>query len=60
MTGVQTCAFPISDYRAWADRWAVRRTNPQFWDYSDQLMDAYQQWDRLDAGLIDWSRLENR
>ena len=49
-----------ADYRAWADRWAVRRTNPQFWDYSDQLMDAYQQWDRLDAGLIDWSRLENR
>ena len=49
-----------ADYRKWADRWAVRRTHPQFWDTSDQLMDAYQRWDRLEAGLIDWSRLENR
>lgn len=49
-----------ASYRALANRWAVRRTDPQFWAVSDALMDAYQHWDAAEAGLLDWSRLENR
>ena len=30
-----------SDYRALADRFAVRRTNPAFWAHSDAVQDAY-------------------
>ena len=48
------------DYRAFADRFAVRRTSNQFWATSDALMDAYRQWDPQTAGLFDYGRLENR
>lgn len=49
-----------ADYRALADRWAVRRTSARFWAESDALMDAYARTDPDEAGLLDWSRLENR
>lgn len=49
-----------ADYRALADRFAIRRTSPQFWAASDALMEAYRRWAPLEAGLLDWSRLENR
>lgn len=49
-----------SDYRRLANRWAVRRTSAHFWATSDALMDDYQRWDPAEAGLLDWSRLENR
>ena len=49
-----------ADYRALADRFAVRRTNPHFWGASDALMAAYRQWSPAEAGLLDWARLENR
>ena len=48
------------DYRKLADRYAVRRTNPRFWATSDELMDAYARWGGVEAGLFDYSRLENR
>jgi len=48
------------DYRKLADRFAVRRTNPQFWAASDALHDAYGAWAPLEAGLFDYNRLQNR
>jgi len=48
------------DYRKLADRFALRRTNPQFWAASDALHDAYGTWTPLEAGLFDYNRFENR
>ena len=48
------------DYRAFADRYVIRRTDPQFWAASDALIDAYLSSDPADAGLLDYGRLENR
>lgn len=49
-----------ADYRALADRFAIRRTNVDFWAASDALMAAYRRWSPAEAGLLDWGRLENR
>lgn len=49
-----------TDYRALADRFAIRRTDPAFWTASDELVDAYAQWSPLEAGLFDYNRLDNR
>ncbi|MGL6112117.1 MAG: fatty acid cis/trans isomerase [Rubrivivax sp.] len=49
-----------ADYRKLADRFALRRTNPQFWAASDALHDAYAVWAPLEAGLFDYNRLQNR
>ncbi len=48
------------DYRRLADRFAIRRTNPQFWAASDRMIDAYRESAPGEAGLFDYSRLENR
>ena len=49
-----------SDYRALADRFAMRRTNKQFWLYSDALQDTHAAQDQIDGGLFDYNRFENR
>ena len=49
-----------ADYRRLADRFAVRRTNPQFWAASDALHDAYRSWAPREAALFDYNRLQNR
>jgi hypothetical protein len=49
-----------ADYRALADRFAVRRTSAAFWATSDALHDAYRGSAPLEAGLFDYNRLENR
>jgi hypothetical protein len=49
-----------NDYRKLADRYAIRRTNPRFWATSDELIDAYAAWAPVEAGIFDYSRLENR
>lgn len=48
------------DYRALADRFIVRRTDPRFWQYSDELQDAHLKLAPITAGLLDYNRLENR
>jgi hypothetical protein len=48
------------DYRRFADRFAVRRTDPAFWAMSDAMTDAYARSFPLEAGLFDYNRLENR
>jgi hypothetical protein len=49
-----------ADYRALADRFAIRRTSPDFWLASDALHEAYRAGAPLEAGLLDYNRLENR
>ena len=49
-----------TDYRALADRYAIRRTSPGFWAASDALHEAYRASAPLEAGLLDYNRLENR
>lgn len=49
-----------ADYRALADRFAIRRSHADFWAASDALMQAYQRHSPREAGVLDWSRLENR
>jgi hypothetical protein len=49
-----------ADYRRLADRFAIRRTNPAFWAASDELLAAFAASAPAEAGLFDYSRLENR
>jgi hypothetical protein len=48
------------DYGAFSARFAVRRTDPGFWAFSDALHTAYAREQPLAAGILDYNRLENR
>ncbi|MGC1864317.1 MAG: fatty acid cis/trans isomerase [Methylocystis sp.] len=48
------------DYRRLSDRFAVRRTDPKFWEFSDLLQAAEAGMSQADRGLLDYNRLENR
>lgn len=49
-----------ADYAAFAERFAVRRTNPGFWTVSDGLVERYRRDQPLQAGVLDLNRYENR
>jgi hypothetical protein len=49
-----------TDYRRFADRYAVRRTSTEFWAVSDALQVAARSNAPEDGGLFDYNRLENR
>jgi hypothetical protein len=49
-----------ADYRKLADRFAVRRTSHDFWPHSDGIHETYRRIDQIEAGLLDYNRLENR
>ncbi len=49
-----------ADYQSLADRFAMRRTNPRFWTFSDLLQEAYVHMAPDEAALFDYNRLENR
>lgn len=49
-----------ADYTAFSGRFAVRRTNPGFWAFSDAMLAAYLHEQPLHAGILDYNRLENR
>ncbi len=49
-----------ADYAAMIDQFGVRRTNPNFWQYSDRLHDAFLQQHPKHAGWLDYNRVENR
>jgi hypothetical protein len=49
-----------ASYRQLRDRFAVYRSSPQFWAYSDWLHQYYREVDPVGAGLLDFNRLENR
>ncbi|WP_339769183.1 fatty acid cis/trans isomerase [uncultured Paraglaciecola sp.] len=48
------------DYEAFLDSFAVRRTTKDFWEFSDKLNQIFMQHDPIEAGLLDYNRLENR
>jgi hypothetical protein len=48
------------DYRVLAERYVVRRSNPRFWQYSDELQNAHLKGAPIAAGLLDYNRLDNR
>jgi hypothetical protein len=49
-----------ADYQRLLDRYGVRRTDPDFWQFSDWLQRYYQQRQPIVSGLLDYNRLENR
>ncbi|HVL00933.1 MAG TPA: fatty acid cis/trans isomerase, partial [Dongiaceae bacterium] len=49
-----------NSYRALLDNFAVRRTDPRFWNVSDNLHQAYHTLAPIEAGWFDFNRLENR
>ncbi|HEX4937129.1 MAG TPA: fatty acid cis/trans isomerase [Candidatus Kapabacteria bacterium] len=49
-----------NDYRALLDKFGVRRTDPRFWRFSDNLHQAYRKQAPIEAGWLDYNRLENR
>jgi hypothetical protein len=48
------------DYQALLNRFGVRRNNPDFWKHSDAIQAVYQNASPIEAGLLDYNRLENR
>lgn len=48
------------DYFELKSRYAIRRTSPEFWAFSDAVHDIYRSSNPIEAGLLDYNRLENR
>ena len=48
------------DYQALLSRFGIRRNDPDFWKHSDAIQTAYRQESPIEAGLLDYNRLENR
>ena len=42
------------------DRFAVRRSSPDFWSFSDRVHQWYKQDQPIEFGLLDYNRFENR
>ncbi|NHO66178.1 fatty acid cis/trans isomerase [Aestuariicella hydrocarbonica] len=42
------------------NRYAVRRSHPDFWVFSDRVYRGYENFEPVDFGLLDYNRLENR
>ena len=49
-----------ADYRALKSKYGIRRTHPQFWQYSDILHDTAKKYRGIEYGMFDYNRLENR
>jgi hypothetical protein len=48
------------DYSRLLDRFGVRRTDASFWSVSDQIVAEYRKAEPITAGVLDYSRYENR
>jgi hypothetical protein len=48
------------DYSKLKDQFAIRRTNPDFWAFADELHLWYKTHQPKSSGLLDFNRLENR
>lgn len=48
------------DYKHLLHDFGVRRTSPDFWEVSDRMHALYRKENPVEAGLLDYSRLENR
>ncbi len=59
VTAISTLASE-ADYAALVDRFGVRRSDPAFWEHSDDLFAAFETLSPVEAGRFDYNRLENR
>lgn len=48
------------DYHALKSRFGIRRTDPDFWAFSDRVHALYRTAEPTEAALLDYNRLENR
>ncbi|WP_299263201.1 fatty acid cis/trans isomerase [uncultured Psychrosphaera sp.] len=48
------------DYEKMLDVFAIRRTNPDFWLFSDKLHKSFMQHEPIRGGWLDFNRLESR
>lgn len=48
------------DYAAMMSQYGMRRTNPKFWAFSDRIHAYIQKTNPVEAGYLDYNRLENR
>ncbi len=48
------------DYKKLMKKFGVRRTNKGFWDHSDRVHRQFVKDEPIEAGLLDYNRLENR
>ncbi|MDP2562743.1 fatty acid cis/trans isomerase [Psychrobium sp. 1_MG-2023] len=48
------------DYHFLLNQFGIRRTHPNFWQYSDSVHQSFKKWQPLEYGLLDYNRLENR
>ena len=48
------------EYETLVDQFGIRRTNQNFWKTSDDIHHWYKENQKMDAGLLDYNRLENR
>lgn len=48
------------DYRVLRDIYGIRRSNADFWAFSDLVHKLYRQTNPEEAALLDYNRLENR
>lgn len=48
------------DYVAILDKYGVRRSDKNFWQFSDKLHAWYEKDQPIEAGLLDYNRFENR
>lgn len=49
-----------ADYQALRARYGIRRSDPDFWSFSDGLHASFKADQPAEAGLLDYNRLENR
>ncbi len=49
-----------SDYKQLLSQYGVRRTDKKFWAFSDSVHDIFLNASPIEAGLLDYNRIENR
>ncbi|UJF17949.1 fatty acid cis/trans isomerase [Vibrio sp. SS-MA-C1-2] len=49
-----------TQYSELLDEFGIRRTNPDFWSFSDQYNEQYKKNHPISSGLLDYNRLQNR
>jgi hypothetical protein len=49
-----------ADYITLLDKFGIRRTNPDFWAFSDALQHYYLKNEPVTGGVLDYNRFENR
>ncbi|MCF2948007.1 fatty acid cis/trans isomerase [Paraglaciecola aquimarina] len=48
------------DYAAFLDSFGVRRTDKNFWEFSDKINYTFMEQNPIEGGWLDYNRLENR